>query len=442
MAGKSLIGMIRDSLLGEPAIETAGPVQVMPAQPQQPQPQTGQPLLDKYAEQGMALEAQDNLDKDTLDYELADFAIDANKVKEFGVSQQELNEGLQAYKGVAHGAKVYADIENDKQNGLDTTEKESFFEQLADGAKKMFGSEEKMLSLALAFNTMRMNPDQGLASHLSGRLKTINENKVTKVEAQRTVQQLMSMGETEAAKIVMANPDMAKEVLKQIVQKKYAKGASPTISGVQIDPSTGQQYVVRTDPATGVSKRVNVEGAKGETPQQKAQRENEQKERQFGVEQAQKRSQEVMTSISNIDSQINNLQSIVTALDEGADTGIIRNLLPAFDTATSSLRQAANRLGIDIINSVTFGALSEQELKLALSIPIDTSLPPDQLRQQVEQKLAAQAKLRQALVDEALYLSSSGVTYKDYMTQKLNKQNQYKQESSTPSSGFRIVGKR
>jgi len=275
MAEKSLIGMIRDGLLGEQSVQTGGGVEVMPAQ----QPQMQYPEPDSYAQQAMAQEAsqfamQDNLNKPTLDYELSDFALDENKVKEFGVSTQELNEGLQAFKGVEHGAKVYADIEKDKAEGKDTTQKESFFDQLADGAKKMFGNEEKMLGLALAFNTMRMTPDQGLASHLSSRLKTIRENKSVGQSADSVMKALAADGSPVAkkyAQMVMNNPKMVKEIYSAYIKEsgkttdKFETGSGSYLSSKFNITGLSPDAVYKYNQATGDVTQVNA----AEKPQEK-----------------------------------------------------------------------------------------------------------------------------------------------------------------------------
>jgi len=111
---------------------------------------------------------------------------------------------------------------------------------------------------------------------------------------------------------------------------------------------------------------------------------------------------------------LNTYYKALEALDQNADSGVIRQYLPAFDEATSSLRQAANSLGIDVINSATFGALSATELRLALSTELDLSLKPAELRKQIEKQIRAKDKLRNELVKSANRLTS-GIGYSDYI---------------------------
>jgi len=72
-------------------------------------------------------------------------------------------------------------------------------------------------------------------------------------------------------------------------------------------------------------------------------------------------------------------------------------------------------LGIDIINSATFGALSATELNLALSTGLDLSLPPAELQEDLRRRLAASQKLYDEYIKIAETLSSGDVLYSDYI---------------------------
>ena len=176
----------------------------------------------------------------------------------------------------------------------------------------------------------------------------------------------------------------------------------------RVDPVTGQLYVVRN------GKRVDVEGATGLTPEQKADLETQSATSQADKLRAQDMAAQVFNRAGQLDSQIGRLQSALGALEKGAETGWIRQFLPAMDAATAELRAIGNQLGIDIINSATFGALSEKELSLALSTGLPTSLGPDELRQYINDKIAAQQKLRDQLFKDAQQLSG-GMGYNEYI---------------------------
>ena len=288
-----------------------------------------------------------------------------------------------------------------------------------------------MSRLAMGFNTMRLDPDQGLQAVLADRIKTANELAVGNRTAQAVIAQLRNMGENEAADMVAAQPAIAKDVLKQIVQAKYAKSASPTASGVQTDTSTGQIYQVVFDPSTGTTKRVDVEGAFGETPSAIASREASGQLNLAGIKMASEKGAAVFGRASGLGEQIGKLTRARDLVKEGgAQTGVIRSLLPSFNSATAELRAIANGLGIDIINSATFGALSEKELGLALSTGLDTSLSGDALQEHIQDKINAQEKLYNQLMQDARELSS-GITYNEYIQRRTSK----RRESPIPSYG-------
>jgi hypothetical protein len=139
------------------------------------------------------------------------------------------------------------------------------------GIKRSVQDPNFMDRLTIGLGGMTMRPNEALINLAQNRILQRQKLGMANRTSIAVINQLRSMNENEAADLVEANPAIASEVLKQIVQKKYAKGASPTISGIQTDPETGQQYVIRTNPITGVSERINAEGAVALTADQKAQ---------------------------------------------------------------------------------------------------------------------------------------------------------------------------
>jgi superfamily I DNA and RNA helicase len=64
------------------------------------------------------------------------------------------------------------------------------------------------------------------------------------------------------------------------------------------------------------------------------------------------------TALATISSTIRNYDDALAALDQGANTGIAAARLPVLTDAGALLENAKLRLGLDVIASVTFGALS------------------------------------------------------------------------------------
>jgi len=192
-------------------------------------------------------------------------------------------------------------------------------------------------------------------------------------------------------------------------------------SAVMTDPTTGQQYVVKTDPSTGNVTKVNVEGATGLTFQQKEEIKGKEETLKQDYQNAMLAGNKAFDAATQIDTNIRDLSRMATRIEEGAETGLIRNLMPSFDMATADLRTMANKMGINILSMVTFGALSEKELELAMRTAIDTSLETPELMKLVRAKIAAQSKLRNALYDKASYLAGGDVRYSKFITETATK---------------------
>lgn len=270
---------------------------------------------------------------------------------------------------------------------------------------------EKLTQLGLVLSSMNPN-SRGLTDVLSYNLESMKSKK----EKNRTVELLRKMGREDLASAVESNPSLAVDALKQVYGLGPA-GASAKSYAPQLDPATGQYYVTTFDPETGKASRVDVGGAVGETPETIAQREQRLALEENDFMKAQEVGQATFSQAGNIDGMINRLTQAYTALEQGGKSGVFQRYLPAFDEATASLRQAANQLGIDIINSATFGALSEKELGLALETGLPMSLGEEELKSYIRNKVAAQVKLRDELIKKARALAGGQMKYSDFINQ-------------------------
>ena len=125
--------------------------------------------------------------------------------------------------------------------------------------------------------------------------------------------------------------------------------------------------------------------------------------------------EELNSKRDNIESTISNYQLALDALGQGAKTGRVVGMLPNITATAQMIETARQRLGLDVIGSVTFGALSADELKLAL----DTGLPSanlsnEELTKWVTDRMEAQQKVLQALNETALYFSDPDTTFQSY----------------------------
>ena len=121
--------------------------------------------------------------------------------------------------------------------------------------------------------------------------------------------------------------------------------------------------------------------------------------------------------LAAVNSGIANIDTAISAIDSGAQSGVIEKYLPAMETSTASLRNAMNRMGLDVINSVTFGALSAAEMNLAMETAVPRNLGPVQLKEWLVEKKRVQRLAADALSNAANYLSDPKNTLSGYLQQ-------------------------
>ena len=305
-----------------------------------------------------------------------------------------------------------------------------FLSSLGRGALDYLSDPINRKQLAIGFNAMRLNPDANLARSLQSQIETEQglrllrgqgnktadaleqrANKIAKTDPQRAAQLLT------AAEFIRNNPTNTEGISAAANLLFDTSQFAPTVSGVQTDPVTGEQYVVITDRNTMQPKRMTVGGASQLTPAAEAELETQNAIRLQDIKFAQEKGQAVMGQVTDLDGQIKKMYGAYDALkNHGAKSGFFTSMLPAFDAGTAQLRSMANQLGIDVVNSATFGALSESELRLALATQLDLNLSEPELMKQIEAQIRAKDKMRQELFKMAQDLTS-GVRYSDYIKQ-------------------------
>ena len=123
---------------------------------------------------------------------------------------------------------------------------------------------------------------------------------------------------------------------------------------------------------------------------------------------------------------------VIASIDSGANTGVIAQKFPSMFQSSVTLDNAAQRLGLGVISSATFGALSEAEMKMAMSTALPKGLEGPALREWVINKKAADAKAAGALEDAAIYFGEPGNTVSSWL--KLQKE----QRKPKTSGRFKI----
>jgi hypothetical protein len=131
-----------------------------------------------------------------------------------------------------------------------------------------------------------------------------------------------------------------------------------------------------------------------------------------------KRGFEAFDQANNASKSLVSIDEAIAAIDNGAESGLVYKFFPDITEASASLNVAMNKMGLDIISSVTFGALSEAEMKLAMETAAPRNLAPAELRSWLVRKRDAQAKARDALMAAATYLTTPGNTLQGWMSQR------------------------
>jgi len=131
--------------------------------------------------------------------------------------------------------------------------------------------------------------------------------------------------------------------------------------------------------------------------------------RQVGKD-AGKTSQQAFETTTKLRDNNQTLQKVINEVTAGANTGPLASKLPSFRAESVRLDQLRRKLGLDVIGSVTFGALSEGELQLALDTALPTGLDGPELIQWAQDKIDAQEKMATYLENQSIFLSEPGNT--------------------------------
>lgn len=291
-------------------------------------------------------------------------------------------------------------------------------DRIGQGFSKMMADQDFKDRLIIGLQGMTTNPNQAMIQMAQDNIKRRRDMATLNKQTNRTIEFLRARGVPESElKALQDNPQMLMAYAQAVLKRQGQKPTAPKSYAPMVDPVTGQVVVPTYDATTGKASFSQVEGLTQLTPEEKARLETQQRAEQADVLKAQEKAEEAMTQASAIESKLPLYLDIIRSIDEGADSGIIMSRLPATNEATASLRSAANQLGITVINSATFGALSESELNLALSTEIPQNLPPERLKEYVIRRYEAQAKLANEIRKKARQLATSGMTYTDYIKQ-------------------------
>ncbi|MHC1628226.1 MAG: hypothetical protein ACXQTI_05300, partial [Candidatus Nezhaarchaeales archaeon] len=104
--------------------------------------------------------------------------------------------------------------------------------------------------------------------------------------------------------------------------------------------------------------------------------------------------EEAADRIAVMDSGIGVTSKIIAALDAGAVSGDMAQFSPTVKQASKELKHLQALAGLNVLQTTTFGSLSQEELKFALATAIPLNMDTEELKAYMKIKLAGQQKLR------------------------------------------------
>ena len=282
------------------------------------------------------------------------------------------------------------------------------------------------LGLASGFAGMSGNPNtNSIMAGIAGQQEALQGRRDKQADLERSGLQNASMMaamreagvDDNLLAIAKNNPELLKSIMKSYADSKLnpTKEFAKKYSTPRIDQTTGKYFVIVSDPNNGTVEQIEVSGATGLTDQEKLTMESNEVLRQQDIAKAKEVGQQSfgqMESMQGVVRELSTARRLI--IEEGAQAGILQKYMPSFNAATSEFRAIANRLGIEVINSATFGALSETELALALETGFPRDLSGDALIEWIDEKIRVQTKMSQALYNKARSLTS-GITYSSFI---------------------------
>lgn len=113
-------------------------------------------------------------------------------------------------------------------------------------------------------------------------------------------------------------------------------------------------------------------------------------------------------SIVKIDAGMKNIDRAIAAVQGGAGVGAVEKLWPSIKASSVELDNIRGQMALDVVGATTFGALSKGELDLAKDIALPTGLDSDELIVYLQDKKAAQEKLKAYYNEQIQFLDQGG----------------------------------
>jgi len=293
------------------------------------------------------------------------------------------------------------------------------------GVQKGLRNGNLMDRLALGFNTMRLEPDPNLAAGIRESMSDRRERTATVSDANRTVDMLRQMKGPDGKPIPSAM--QAADLIEgggppaAILQSFYQSQNKASTGLANRDYPNGLSVVTQNDGTkkymlngVAITDPVKIQEAVQDTIRFDAELAGSNRQAVLN----QDRASDIYSKIGLSRNSIITTDRAIAAIDGGGLTGFLTNYLPDITLASAELGNAMDTMGLDIISSVTFGALSQEEMRTAMNIGSPRSLAPADLRQWLVDKKDAQQKAMAALTKAARWFSKPGNTLDGWFDQQ------------------------
>ena len=326
--------------------------------------------------------------------------------------------------------------------------------RMGTGINNFRKDDEKMARLTMGLNSMRLNPDQGIAASAANTIEQAQARKQTSLDAAGTIKFLQGRSASDpmaaqALDAIKANPSMVKDIMGAYLSGQFkSPHMSKNIGSIQTAQEdipqhgikAGDQFTYHLDPnAQGGYSLIKL-GGTGTTDKAQAQMEQDATLRESDIQQARSQAKDYFKRYDAVNNQISSLRQARKLIEGGAETGWIKQHLPTFNANTQLLRNVANEMGIDIINSATFGALSATELKLALSTGFPQGMNSAETIKYIDDKIKVQDKFRRELLKKTNRLNS-GIGFTQWTSEIMEQEEAEYAVSVMPANNAKLIEK-
>jgi len=143
---------------------------------------------------------------------------------------------------------------------------------------------------------------------------------------------------------------------------------------------------------------------------------------------------------AQITENIATIDEAIKQIDAGAKRGPVLNFLPSITPASSALDTALTRMGLDVISTVTFGALSEAEMNAAMATAYPQNMNEQDLRKWLLDRKNGLIKLRKYSEEAAIYLSNPMNTIEEWKQRMIDRRDQsVANEQVNPYMGMSVT---